>query len=150
MPAQNERNLFRRLIGDFGVNNVADADVDAALADATYELTSMSGAVPTTWTFDTISTQYHPEIVYKAAINWWWQYATSEGEKFSVSMGAASSNQGERFQKAMSIIEGLQAHYDQIKFLGVEMTNGDYSRFSKKTLSRLGGQPEEAALSALT
>lgn len=142
MSVQSERNLFRRLIGDYGKNAVSDTEIETYLDDTCYELTA-DFATPVT-DFDTLVVQYHPEVVYKAAINWWWQYATSAGEKHSMSMGQATQNVGEIWNRAMTTIEKLEAHYKLIQLLGIDIIIGNFSRFSKQTLTRIGGVEEEA------
>lgn len=144
MPNNSEFNLFRRLIGDYGKNDVDDTTIDSYLDDAVYELTS-DFATPVA-DFDVLKTQYHPEIIYKGAINWWWNRMATLAEKHSMSSGGQQQNVGEKWDRAFQIIQRLEEKYDQIQMLGVDIEFGNISRFSKSTLTRIGGQREEDAI----
>lgn len=142
MPTQAEYNQFRRLIGDYDTEALPNADATQILNDTCVELTS-DFATPVT-TFDDLAVIYHPEIVYKAAINWWWNRLSDYADtKHSVSIGSASQNVGEKWERGWQMIQSLQTTYDQIQSLRVDIHMGNYSRFSKQTLRRVGGVREE-------
>lgn len=141
MSTASERNQFRRLIGDFGINAVDDATIEIFLNDAVRELTA-DFATPVT-VFDTLVQQFHPEVIYWAAINWWWDYASKQTEKEMVSMGDATSNPSTRWDRAMQMIDRLTKTYMEIQLLGIDVYIGNLSRFSKATLTRIGGHREE-------
>lgn len=141
MPTTSEYNLFRRLIGDFDKNEVPNSSLDALLDDATFEVTN--DFTPPVTDFDVLVVQYHPEIIYKAAINYWWNKLGNWTEKYSVSAGAQSQNVGERWDRVMQIIQQLEQKYQEISYLGTEIAIGNLSRFSKESLTRIGGQNEE-------
>ena len=142
MPSQAEYNQFRRLVGDYEAEALSDEEVTQNLNDACVELTS-DFATPVL-TFDGLVTEYHPELVYKAAINWWWNKLSDYADnKHSVSIGSASQNVGEKWERGWQMIQNLQSTYDQIQTLRIDITIGNYSRFSKQTLRRVGGVREE-------
>lgn len=147
MPTVSEKNLFRRLVGDFGKDEVSDSEIDGYLDDATYELTA-DFTVPVL-DFDTLKAQYHPEVIYKGAISWWWNRMASLADKHSMSSGAQTQSAGEKWDRAFQIIQRLEEKYDQIQMLGTDITFGNISRFSKSTLTRIGGVREEDARDGL-
>jgi hypothetical protein len=58
-------------------------------------------------------------------------------------MGAASQNVSEKWQRALQMVTALEERYDDIQELGDTIIEGNYSRFSKQTLRRIGGVSEE-------
>lgn len=150
MPSVSERNQFLRYIGKYGTTEVAESEIDAYLDDTTRELTAdfvntnnLSAPVVD---FDVLAPQYHPEVIVKAAINWWWQKAAKLSDHHSQSVGQASQQASEKWDRAMEMIRRLEEVYDRIQQLGTDITIGHISRFSKVTLQRHGGQREEQAL----
>ena len=142
MPSQAEYNQFRRLVGDFATPVLSNQMITQSLNDACVELTS-DFATPVL-TFDGLATMYHPEIVYKAAINSWWNKLSDYADnKHSVSIGSAVQNVGEKWERGWQMIQSLQVTYDQIQTLRLDITIGNYTRFSKQTLRRIGGVREE-------
>lgn len=142
MPSEAEFNQFRRLIGDYEAQALPDSEVEQILNDTCWELTS-DFATPVT-SFDALTDQYHTEIVYKAAINWWWNRLSDYADnKHSVTIGSASQNVGEKWDRGWQMIQNLQNTYDQIQSLRIDIYIGNYSRFSKQTLRRIGGVREE-------
>lgn len=142
MPSTSEYNQFRRLVGDFTAQSLSTNYITALLNDTTYELTG-DFATPIT-SFDTLLTQYHNEVIYKAAINYWWNDLSELQEKHSMTLGGgATQNVGEKWDRAWQMIQSLQATYDQIQMLQVDITIGNFSRYSKQTLRRIGGIREE-------
>lgn len=152
MPLQSEYNQFRRYIGDYGVDTVDDTEVDAFLDDATLELTSdfvdVNNLSAPVNDFDVLVAQYHPEVVVKAAINWWWHRAAKLTEHHTQTVGSASANTSEKWDRAMEMIKQLEELYANIQALGTDITFGNLSRFSKSTLTRLGGRREEDSYNA--
>lgn len=150
MPVQSEYNAFRRLIGDFSKDLVDDVILDEYLDDATREstadFTDNTGSPTPVTDFDVLVGQYHTEVIYLAAINWWWDIAAKAAARVSVGMGASSQTEGERWQRAMEMIAKLREEYLRIQSLGTDITQGNLSRFSKSTLTRIGGQREERGL----
>lgn len=150
MPTTSEYNQFRRYIGDYATASVSDTTIDSYLNDATRELTSdfvdVAGLPAVLTAFDTVVPEYHPEIILKAAINWWWNRAAELADKHSQTVGQASQNVSEKWDRAMQMIQQLQTMYDQIESLGVDITFGNLSYFSKSSLERIGGQREEVAI----
>lgn len=144
MATTSEINQFRRLIGDFGDEAVDDSELDSYLDDAVRELTA-DFATPVV-EFDNLVTQYKPEAIYKAAINWWWDRAAKLADKHSVSVGQSAQNVGEKWERAMEMIRLLEEHFAAIQTLGTDITFGNISRFSKATLTRIGGLREEDAI----
>lgn len=144
MSTQSEKNQFRRYIGDFDSLVVDDATIESYLDDAVRELTS-DFATPVT-TFDTLVFEYHPEVIVKAAINWWWNFAAKATDKHSTTVGQSSQNVGEKWDRAMQMIAKLEELYDNIQALGTDIYQGNISRFSKSTLTRIGGMSEEDSL----
>ena len=138
-------NLFRRLIGDFGVGNVTDSEALSFLDDASSELTTFNTNVYATpvYTFDGLARDYQRETTYKAAINWWWDYAAKLSDHHSMSLGSATQNVSEKWDRAMQMIGQLEIQYQQIARLEVDITHGNLSRYSKQTLRRIGGVDEE-------
>lgn len=141
MPSTAELNQFRRLIGDFEAEALSDNDISDLLDDTVAELTG-NFATPLI-DFDTLLTQYHNEVIYKAALNWWWNNLSELQNKHSISVGQASQNVGEKWDRAWQMIQSLQATFDQIQQLWVDVTEGNFSRYSKQTLRRIGGIREE-------
>lgn len=141
MPTQAELNQFRRLIGDFETEVLTDSDIESVLNDAVSELTG-NLATPTV-DFDLLLAQYHNEVIYKGALNWWWNQLSELQNKHSISVGQASQNVSEKWDRAWQMIQSLQATFDQIQTLWVDIVEGNYSRYSKQTLRRIGGIREE-------
>ena len=144
MPTTAEYNQFRRLVGDYGEGFVDNNTIDQYLNDATTELTA-DFTVPVT-SFDTLVKQYHPEIIVWAAINWWWNVASNLVQHHTQSIGGASHQASEKWERAMRMIEMLTTRFNEIQTLGQDITIGHLSRFSKLTLTRFGGRSEEDAL----
>lgn len=144
MPTTSEKNQLRRLIGDYGANTVDDTEIDAYLNDATFEVTS-DFASPVI-DFDVLLVQYHPEVIYKAAINWWWQRASKLVDHHTQTVGQSSQNASEKWDRAMQMIERLETKYNEIQMLGIDISIGNLSRFSKITMTRIGGRSEESTL----
>lgn len=146
MATVSEYSQFRRLIGKTS-SDILDAEIEGWLNDACRELTSDFVSGPVT-DIDSLQVTYHPEIVMYAAINWWWNYASQQTEKHSTNVGQAAENKGERFDRAMQMIDKLEARYNVIQALGTDITIGNLSYFDKKSLTRTGGQEEETARDA--
>lgn len=144
MPTASEQNTFRRYVGDYGKNTITNGDIDAYLDDATFEVTS-DFATPVT-DFDVLIVQYHPEVILLAAINWWWQRAAQLTEHHTQSIGQGTQNASEKWDRAMQMIEKLEDKYLLIQQLGIDITIGNLSRWSKSSLMRLGGNSEENIL----
>lgn len=142
MPTAAEFNQFRRLIGDnYATPLISDVEVTSYFNDAVWELTG-DFATPLA-DFDTLITQYHNEVIYKAAINWWWNDLAVLQDRHSITVGQQSQNVSEKWDRAMKMIEALQVQYDIVQQLRVDITIGNYSRYSKQTLRRIGGIREE-------
>lgn len=150
MPTQSEFNQFRRYIGDYTDEKVDDTDIEVYLDDATAELTAdftdADGASAQVTEFDNLVIQYRPEVVVWASINFWWQKAALYAERHSQTVGQASQSASEKWERAMEMIRRLTEYYDKIGLLGTDITIGNLSRFSKITLTRIGGQREEDAI----
>lgn len=144
MATPSEYNQFRRLIGKTNVD-ILDNEIEVWLADATRELTSDFVPSPVT-DIDNLAVIYHPEVVLYAAINWWWNYASQQAEKHTTVIGQESEQKGTRFDRAMQMIDKLQARYDKIQALGTDITVGNLSRWTKQGLYRIGGMSEEDAM----
>lgn len=144
MPTTSEYNQFRRLIGDFGEDAVLDAEIKSYLDDAVRELTADFTSPVTD--FDVLVQQYHPEVIYKGAINWWWDKAAKLADKHSTTVGQASQNVSEKWDRAMEMIRRLEEAYMNIQLLQTDISIGNISRFSKTTLTRIGGVSEEKTL----
>lgn len=144
MPTQSEINQFKRLIGDF--NNatplMSTPAITTLLNDTVLELTGPQFATPI-YAFDSLFQQYHVEVIYKAALNYMWNRLGELQEKHSISMGSAAQNVGEKWDRLMQMIQWLQAEYDKIEQLQIVISTGNYSRWSKQTLRRIGGTSEE-------
>ena len=110
MAADWALNLFRRLIGDFGIGNVADPEATSFLDDAATELTHYNTNIYATpvATFDAIGEPYKRETIYRAAINWWWDYAAKLSDHHSMSLGSATQNVSEKWDRAMQMIQQLE------------------------------------------
>lgn len=152
MSTLSERNQFRRYIGDFGTSAVDDATIKSYFDDAVRELTAdfvdvNNLSAPVT-DFDVLVPQYHPEVIVKAAINWWWQKAARLADHHTQTVGQSSQNASEKWDRAMEMIRHLEELYATIQALGTDITFGNISRFSKATLTRIGGQREETAYNA--
>lgn len=141
MPTASEYNQFRRLVGDFQAQAIADSSIATILNDTVAELTG-DFATPVV-TFDTLVNQYHNEVIYKAAINYWWNKLGELQEKHSIAVGTAQSNVDSKWDRAWQMIQSLQQRYDEIQTLWTDITMGNYSRYSKQTLRRIGGIREE-------
>lgn len=152
MPTASEYGQFRRLVGDYSTEVIDDGDIDAYLDDATRELTSdfvdVNGLPAPVTDIDTLVVQYHPEVIYFAAISWWWNYAADQTDQATTTVGTASEDLSTRWTRAMEMIKQLREQYDKIQLLGTDITIGNLSRFSKITMTRLGGQSEESARDA--
>lgn len=150
MPSVNEKNQFRRLIGDYGEDAVGDAEIDSYLDGAVNELTmdfTDTNAISAPVTdFDTLVPQYRPEVILYAAINYWWNKASVFADRLSTSIGQASQNAEVKWEHAVKMIEMLEKRYADIQALGTDVSIGNFSRFSKKTLMRYGGRSEEEIL----
>lgn len=147
MATANEINMFRRLVGD-QVNAVMTVEeIQSWLNDASIELTSdfvnTAGASAPVDNFDHLVQQYKPEVVYKAAINWWWARASVLAEQLSTTVGQASQQASEKWDRAMKMIDVLQNYYSEIQYLGTDISIGNLSYFSKASLTRRGGIEEE-------
>jgi hypothetical protein len=141
MPSVAEINQFRRLVGDSDTGLISEIEITALLNDTVNELTG-DFATPLS-NFDLLVNQYHNEVIYKAAINWWWNRLAELTEKHSMSIGSSAQNVGEKWDRCQMMINMLQGTYDQIQMLQVDITVGNYSRYSKQTLRRIGGVREE-------
>lgn len=145
MSTQGERSQFRRLIGDYAVNVVPDTELEYYLDDATAEGSSQAFDTPIT-DYDLLPSRYSVETIYLAAINWWWDAAAKLSSRHSQTVGQAQQGASEKWDRAMEMISRLQARYDEISELKNSIYMGNNSRFSKSTLTRIGGQEEESAL----
>lgn len=141
MPTTQEYNQFRRLIGDAKKQDVSTSEIDSYLNDAVLELTG-DFATPIT-SFDTLVQQYHNEAIYKGAINWWWNLLSELQDKHSINVGGSAQTVSEKWDRAFQMIKELQAYYDEIQALKVDIMQGNLSRYSKQTLRRIGGEREE-------
>lgn len=141
MPLQSEYSRFRRYVGDFNVNLIEDDFIEELLDDTTFELTG-NFATPIT-TFDALHGQYHDEVILKSAINWWWNRLAELQEKHSQSIGSATQEVGEKWDRAFQMIKDLNEQLDAIQQLQIDITIGNFSRYSKQTLRRIGGISEE-------
>lgn len=149
MATQAEYNQFRRLIGDYGTNTIPASTIDDYLNDAAAELTA-DFTTPVA-VFDSIVSQFRPEIVVWAARNYWWNLASKYVDHHSTSMGGGASHQAsEKWDRAMRMIEYLEEYFSKIQTLGTDIMLGNLSRFSKRTLTRFGGVREEDALESQT
>lgn len=166
MPSSQELNQFRRLIGDFNTHVVPDTVIVTYLNDATFEVTadfvaettsapsfdSAQGQAFTTVrpapvnTFDELYIQFHPEVVVKAAINWWWQKASEYADRLTTTVGQASQQVSDKWTRAMTMIEMLEVRYERVQQLGINIQIGNFSYFDKRYLNRVGGIREEASL----
>lgn len=166
MPTKQEFNLFRRLVGDYGHNAITDQVIQTYLDDATYEVTtdfvtestqapaldsnqfsSFTTVTPAPLTrFDELFVQFHPEVIYKAAINWWWNRASELSGRLSQTVGQATQNVTDLYTNAMQMIANLEVRYEKIQQLGLDIEMGNISIFNKRHLQRQGGQREESAL----
>lgn len=154
MPTTSEKNLFRRLVGDYGSSpKIADSEITSYLDDATAELTAdfrnSTGVSAPVTQFDMLVTQFHPEVIYYAAIQWWWNRLSKLADQHSQNVGPTSQNVSEKWDRAMKMIEFLTQQWTGMQTLGQDVLIGNLSRFSKRTLMRQGGQSEEDALAAL-
>lgn len=143
MPTLSEKNQFRRYIGNYDQTPVSDAFIDAYLDDAARELSSSEGSMVTVIDFDVLNSTYKPEVIILAAINYWWNKAAEYLTKVNMTVGQASVEPGVRYDRAMQMIERLQELHSKVAVLGSEISVNHISRFSKQTLTRLGGQREE-------
>lgn len=141
MATDQEYNQFRRLIGDFDNQLLTTGEIDSWLNDAVMELTG-DFSTPVV-VFTTLVTMYHNEAIYKAAINWWWNELSKLQDRHSITVGQASQNVSEKWQRVMQMITSLQTYYDDIQQLKQDITIGNFSRYSKQTLRRIGGIEEE-------
>lgn len=139
-------------MGDYAQNTVSDVIIDSYLNDAVRELTAdfvdVDGVSAPVTVFNNLVGQFKPEVIYFAAMNWWWNYAADQSEKGLRTVGTASEDLSQRWERAMEMIKMLREQYDKIQMLGTDITIGNLSRFSKITMTRLGGQSEEAARDA--
>lgn len=152
MATGSEYSQFRRLVGDYAQNTISDLFIDGYLDDAVRELTSdfvdVDGNPAPVTVFSNLVSQYKPEVIYFAAIQWWWNFAADQSEKSIHTVGSASEDMSQRWERAMEMIKQLREQYDRIQILGTDITIGNLSRFSKITMTRLGGQSEESARDA--
>lgn len=150
MPTSAEKNQFRRLIGDYGKNSVSDQEITSYLNDATAELTAdfinEDRANAQLTSFDDLVVQYHPEVIYFGAMNYLWNRLAKLSDRHSQTVGTASQNASEKWDRTYQMISYLNDQYYKIQTLGTDISVGNLSRFSKTTLTRLGGQSEEASL----
>lgn len=148
MPTQGDYSLFKRLVGDDEVDLIDDASIDDYLDDAARERSYIDTDIPIVLTFDGLAAYHKAEAIYQAAINWWWNRAASLSGKHSQTVGQASMNAGEKYDRAMRMIEMLQTRLAELiaSGSGSIITFGNLSRFSKSTLTRLGGKSEESTL----
>lgn len=150
MPSVNETNQFRRLIGDYGTNAVNDIEIDsyldAACNELTMDFTDINAISAPVTDFDNIVPQYKPEVILYAAINYWWNRASVFADRLSTTVGQASQNAEVKWEHAIKMIEMLEKRYEEIQALRTDITIGNFSRFSKKTLQRYGGRFEEEIL----
>lgn len=148
MPTTSEYNQFRRLVGDYGANTLTTNEINSWLNDAVFELTAdfqtSAGASAPISEFDTLVQEYHPEVIYKAAINYWWSKAAELSGHLSTTVGTASQQSSDKWTRAMQMIQTLEAKYQEIQSLGIDITIGNLSYFSKQSLTRRGGQSEES------
>jgi predicted phosphohydrolase len=142
LPNSSELNQYRRLVGDIGINAISADDIVIGLNDATWELTSHNYSTPI-GAFDAMPVIYHNEIVWKAAINYWWNQVAYLQAKLSTTVGSASQNVSDKWTRALQMVTALEARYDEIQELGETILEGNFSRFSKQTLRRIGGVEEE-------
>lgn len=142
MPNQSELNQYRRLVGDYRANKISDNDVVIALNDACWELTSHNYATPV-GVFDSLYTVYHNEVIYKAAINFWWERVSVLQDQLSTTVGGASQQVSDKWTRALQMVAELETRYDAIQQLNVTIIEGNFSRFSKQSLRRIGGVSEE-------
>jgi len=146
MPTQTEFNIFRRLVGDFeSPPKIVDADLDGDLDDAAYDYSSRDYWLDPVTTFDAIPATRKIEVIYYAAIQWWWNRAAQLADKHTQTVGQASQNVGEKWDRAMQMIAQLETQLAAIVANIDVIKVGNNSRFSKVTLTRLGGVEEEAA-----
>lgn len=141
MPTQSELNQFRRLTGDYGKDNMSDTECGIWLDDATDELTD-DFATPL-YSFDYIAPNYHTEIIYKAALNYWWLQLASLQDKHTQTIGTSSANISEKWQRAMDMTTSMNTQWEAHRTMGFDVHVDNYSRFSKQTLRRIGGIREE-------
>lgn len=169
MPKAQEYNQFRRLVGDFAHSNITTQVIDTYLNDATAEVTadfvttkvespvldspefnqfeSSTTVTPAQiMTFDELYIQFHPEVIYKAAINWWWNRASEFAGHLTTTIGSAAQNVSELYERCILMIQQLETHYQAIQQLGLDIQMGNISYFNKRYLQRAGGQREESAL----
>lgn len=169
MPTPQEINQFRRLTGDFGINAIAEQDIAICLNDATFEVTADFVKITTRApvlsspefnqfesftdvkpqpirTFDELYIQFHPEVIYKAAINYWWNQAAQLAGRLTTTVGQASQQVSDLYARAMNMIAALEVHYQSIQQLGLDIEMGNISYFNKRYLERTGGEREEDSL----
>lgn len=150
MSTAAEKNQFRRLVGDYPKGDVDDPTIESYLNDAVTELTAdftdAAGTSAPVTVFDSLVKEYHPEIILWAAINWWWNRLAILADRHSQQVGDASQKMSEKWDRALAMIKELEARYALVQSLGTDISIGNFSRFSKTTLTRLGGQREETAL----
>src|SRR3954470_23967964 len=154
MPTTREYNQFRRLVGDYGEDTIDDGIVDSYLDDAAAELTADPGNLPNgvgpLTDFDQLPSEFRPEVITFAGINWWWNLAANLQEKHSQSLSGGMTQQvGERWERAMRMIEQLQLHYDTLQSLRPDINVEQLSYFSKASLRRVGAQREETVIDEL-
>lgn len=142
MPSSSEYNQLRRLIGDYNTNTVTTTEMDKLLNEACLELTG-DFATPIV-VFDTLVNQYRFEIILRAAINFWWNKLGDYADhKHSMTAGSMTANVSEKWDRIWQMIQNLEQQYSEIQLLRIDITIGNYSRYSKQTLRRIGGIREE-------
>lgn len=151
MPSDSEYNQFRRYVGDFAdTPSISNDTIHEYLNDACLELTSdfvsSTGVSAPVTEFDTLVAQYHPEAILRAAINWWWNQASVYSTQLSTTVGTASQNASDKWDRAVQMIDRLEQKYEKIQTLGTDISIGNLSYFSKGTLTRKGGEREESSL----
>lgn len=152
MPSQSEYNQWRRLVGDFPGEAIEEIDIDTYLDDAVQELTAdftnATGASAPVADFDLLVNHFRPEVVVWAARNWWWQRAAQLSDRHSQTVGQSSQNVDVKWDRALEMIRMLEARFLEMGYLSTEINMGHLSRFSKKTLTRIGGRSEESYFNA--
>lgn len=147
MSTVAEKNQFRRLVGDYPAGSVDDATVESYLNDAVAELTAdftdASGVSAPVTVFDALVKEYHPEVILWGAINWWWNRLAILADRHSQTVGDAAQSISEKWDRALAMIKELEVRYNTISALGTDISVGNFSRFSKQSLLRLGGNREE-------
>jgi len=151
VPTDADYTAFRKYVGDIATEAIDEDVIDQYLDDATIEATAphVSTAFALVTSYDNLPAKYSPEVILLAAINWWTNKLAVYSDKLSTTVGQASENASDRWTHALQMIEFLQDLYDNTKILGSIPDMGNLSHWDRNTLSRVGGQSEEEAKSAL-